>query len=191
MTRRSSILSKSLVQTPFAIRSCRGFEVSDAGMFWACPTTESATDRTPSTNARIVPSQASPREAILLVFARGFNPGTLELAPARSLRLVLVLAEVGDHALRAVRLARRADVAPVQDQPVVRVVPEFLRREFDQLALHLFDIGARREPGAVRHAEDVRVDRDRRLAEGDVEHDVRGLAPDPGQLHQRFHGGGH
>ena len=41
------------------------------------------------------------------------------------------------------------------------------------------------EAGAVGHAEDVRVDGDRRLAEGDVEHDVGGFASDPGQRLQR------
>ena len=40
---------------------------------------------------------------------------------------------------------------------------------------------ARRQPGAVGDAEDVRVHRDRRLAEGDVQHHVGGLAADAGQ----------
>jgi hypothetical protein len=40
---------------------------------------------------------------------------------------------------------------------------------------------ARCDAGAVRHPEDVRVDRDRRLAERGVEHDVGGLAADARQ----------
>lgn len=36
------------------------------------------------------------------------------------------------------------------------------------------------ESGAVRDAEDVRVDRNRRMSEGDVEHDVGGLAAHAG-----------
>ena len=36
-------------------------------------------------------------------------------------RLVLVLAKIRDRALGAERLQRLADVAPVQDEPVVRV----------------------------------------------------------------------
>ena len=44
------------------------------------------------------------------------------------------------------------------------------------------------EPGAVRHAEDVGVDGDGRLAEGDVEHDIRGFAADAGQRLERLAG---
>ena len=52
-----------------------------------------------------------------------------------------------------------------------------------------FDIERRlagREPGAVADAENVRIDRDGRLAESDIEHDVRGLAADAGQRFQRL-----
>ena len=47
---------------------------------------------------------------------------------ARRLGLVLVAADVGDDADRAFRLARHADIAAVQDQPVMRVQLEALRR---------------------------------------------------------------
>ena len=46
-------------------------------------------------------------------------------------------AQVADQALRAAGLARDADVAPVQDQPVVRVLQELRRRELQQLVLDL------------------------------------------------------
>src|SRR5688572_28901333 len=78
--------------------------------------------------------------------------------------LALELAQVADHAFRAARLARDADVAPVQDEPVVRVLLELVRGELQQLLLDFLRVLARREPGAVRDAEDVRVHRDRRLA---------------------------
>ena len=52
--------------------------------------------------------------------------------------------------------------------------------------LDLADIAARRESGAVRHAEDVRVDGHGRLPERRVEHDVRGLATDAGQRFERL-----
>ena len=42
-----------------------------------------------------------------------------------------------------------------------------------------------RQSGAIADAEDVGVDRDGRLAEGDVEHHVRGLAADAGQRFER------
>ena len=38
----------------------------------------------------------------------------------------------------------------------------------------------------MRHPENVRVDGQRRLAEGDIEHDIGGLAADPGQRLQRL-----
>ena len=40
---------------------------------------------------------------------------------------------------------------------------------------------SRRQAGAVGNPEDMGVDGDGRLAEGDVEHHVGGLAPDPRQ----------
>ena len=55
-----------------------------------------------------------------------------------------------------------------------------------QLQLDLERVLAGREPGAVADAEDVGVDRDGRLAEGDVEHHVGGLAADAGQRLQRL-----
>ena len=43
--------------------------------------------------------------------------------------LVPILAELADHATRALRLARLAHVASMKDQPVMRVLPELIRRE--------------------------------------------------------------
>ena len=51
--------------------------------------------------------------------------------------------------------------------------------------LDLFRRLAGRQPEPVADAEDVRVDRHRRLAEGHVEHDIGGLAADARQLDQR------
>jgi hypothetical protein len=64
----------------------------------------------------------------------------------------------------------------VQDQPVVRVAAEFLRNACLEAAFHREHVLAGREAGAVGDPEDVRVDRDRRLPERGVEHDVRRLA---------------
>ena len=60
----------------------------------------------------------------------------------------------------------------------MRVVDEFERREFHELAFHFVGRLAGREPGAIGDPEDMGVHRDRRLSERDVEHDVRGLASD-------------
>src|SRR6185436_20106644 len=100
------------------------------------------------------------------------------------LRLSLELAQIADDAARAIRLAREAHVAPVQDQPVVRVLEELGRGELQQSLLYGKDVLAWREAGPVGDAEDVRVDRHGRLAERGVQHDVGGLAPHARQLLQ-------
>src|SRR5690349_9754334 len=99
-------------------------------------------------------------------------------------RLLPEFAKVADQALWAAGLARDAHVAPVEDQPVVRVLQELRRRELEQLLLDLQRILARREVGAIRDAEDMRVDRDRRLPERGIQHHVRRLATDAGQRFQ-------
>src|SRR4051812_40930282 len=100
------------------------------------------------------------------------------------LGLLPVLAQVADDAFRASGLARRADVASVQDQPMVRVLLEFGLGEFHEPVLHGPRVLARRDARAVGDAEDVRVDRDGRLAEGGIQHHVRGLAADAGERFQ-------
>ncbi len=101
-------------------------------------------------------------------------------------RFLAVQAEIRDRAARAQRAPRLADIAAMQDQPVVRILAEFIRHGFHQPVLHCAHRAAGREPGAIRDAEDMRVHRDGRLAECGVEHDIRRLAPDAGQ---RFQGG--
>src|SRR5690348_4687835 len=81
------------------------------------------------------------------------------------LGLLAVLAQVADQALRAAGLARDADVAAVQDQPVMCVLHVLGRRELDELLFDLARVLAGREPRAVGDAKDVRIHRDRRLAE--------------------------
>src|SRR3990170_1270233 len=61
------------------------------------------------------------------------------------------LAQVADQALRAAGLARKADVAPVQDQPVVGVLQVLGRRELEQLQLHFERVLARGDSGAIRN----------------------------------------
>src|SRR5215472_4925605 len=100
-------------------------------------------------------------------------------------------AEIDDDALLAQRAARHARVAAVQDEPVVGVQLVGGRHHLLEVRLDLERILAGREPGAVADPEDVGIDRNGRLAERDVEHDIGGLAPDPGQglerLAQRRH----
>ena len=60
----------------------------------------------------------------------------------------------------------------------VQLVP--IRDDPLESLLDLEWVAAGREPGPVRHPEDVGVDGDGRLTEGDVEDDIGGLAADPG-----------
>ena len=96
-----------------------------------------------------------------------------------------VVAEVGDEAGAAARFARDANVAPVQDEPVVRV-----QQVFRWYARHqaFFDgkYGfARRDAGAVGNTKDVGIDRHYWLTEGGVQNDVRGFATNAGEFFQR------
>src|SRR5580700_10241269 len=101
-------------------------------------------------------------------------------------RLARPFAEVGDDALLAQRPAGHAGITAVQDQPVMGVQPVALRHDFQQLHFDVERGLADRQPGAIANAEDVGVDGDGRLAEGDVEHDVGGLAADARQGFQRL-----
>ena len=73
----------------------------------------------------------------------------------------------------------------------MRVLFELVGHELDQIAFHHFDCFARCDAGAVGDAEVVRVHRDGRLAEGDIEHHVCGLAADAGQGFEFFARAGH
>ena len=64
----------------------------------------------------------------------------------------------------------------------MRVQPEGLRHDLLQLQLDLEHVLARRESGPVADAEDVRVDRERLLVEGGVEHHVSRFPADSRKL---------
>src|SRR5262245_32061124 len=107
------------------------------------------------------------------------------------LGLLPEFAQVADHASRAAGLAREADVAPVQDQPMVRVLEELGGRELEELLLHLERVLVWREPGPIGDAEDMRIYRYRQLPEGGIEDHVRGLAAHPRQPLERLALGRH
>ena len=74
----------------------------------------------------------------------------------------------------------------MQDKPMVGVT--FILRRHDLLQFR-FDVErglAGCQPGPIADAEYMGIDRDRRLAEGNIEDDIRGLAADAGQGLQRF-----
>src|SRR3546814_9593724 len=82
--------------------------------------------------------------------------------------LGLVAAEVGDRAAPAFGGARLADVAAVEDQPVVRADAERAGHLLFELLLDREDRLARREAGAVADAEDMGVDREGLRPQGRV-----------------------
>ena len=72
-------------------------------------------------------------------------------------------AEVGDQAAPAFRLARLADIAPVQDQPVMGVAHVGGGHDLQQLHFDLERRLARRQADAVAEPEEMRIDRDGRM----------------------------
>src|SRR5437899_5679342 len=149
-------------------------------------------DHHAAVNMQTVPSRASPfglerlvQRLVAVAESRQQRAETRRDA-RRSFGLRPEFAQVADQAGRTAGLACQADVAPMQDQPMVRILQVFRRGEFEQPLLDLERILAWSDAGAVGDAKDVRVDRHRRLAECRVEHHVRGLAADAGQALERF-----
>src|SRR5690349_8925079 len=64
-----------------------------------------------------------PRAKLALEFSCGQGFGGKRVAD--TLGLVLEGAEIADDAGRTIRLARLADIPPVQDQPMMRMLPVF------------------------------------------------------------------
>src|SRR5690606_3104133 len=95
--------------------------------------------------------------------------------------LVTVFAKIGDDAARALRPPRLADIAPVQQQPVMGVLAEFGRRQPREPCLDLHRCLTRGDASAVCHPEYVGVHRNHRLPKRGVEYNVRGLPAHPWQ----------
>ncbi len=72
-------------------------------------------------------------------------------------------------------------IAPVQNQPVMGVALELGRNDALQRQLDFERIFARRQARAIADAKQMRIDRNGRLAERDIQNNIRGLAPDAGQ----------
>ena len=74
---------------------------------------------------------------------------------------------------------------------MVGILAEWLRHNLLELGLDFVDSLARCEAGAVAHAENMRVDRERLLAEGRVQDDVGGLPADARERLKFFARAGH
>ena len=68
----------------------------------------------------------------------------------------------------------------------MREAPLFARDELRDVVLDAARRRGEGEPQPVRHAEDVRIDRERGLGKGDRHHDVGGLAADAGKRFERL-----
>src|SRR5690606_29266959 len=99
---------------------------------------------------------------------------------------LLVFTKVLDAALRALGRASHADVAPMQDQPVMGVEQERCRNDFFKLAFDFDYVFTGGDPGAVGNAKDMRINRDRGMPECRVEHHVRRFPSYAGQGLKRF-----
>ena len=86
----------------------------------------------------------------------------------------------------AQRFLRLADVAAVQDEPVVGVEQKFFGHDAHQFIFYFAHVFAGGEVHAVADAKDVGVDGHHGLAEGGVEDDVGGFAADAGQRFEFF-----
>ena len=124
--------------------------------------------------------------ALLLVGVTGLAGGVIRQrrrAASRCSRRAVVV----QRARRAIRLARQAHPAPVEDQAQAQVAPLLGRHHRADLGLDLDRVGLTGEPDPPRQAGHVGVDRKARQPETNAKDDVGGLAPDPGQRHQVLH----
>jgi len=96
------------------------------------------------------------------------------------------LAQVADDTFLTQRLARQTSVTPVQNKPMVGMTLVLYGNDLFQFGFNLERRLAGSQTGAIADTEDVGVDRDRRLAESNVEHDIGGLAPNTRQCLQCF-----
>lgn len=102
-----------------------------------------------------------------------------------SVDLLFELAEVLDQAGTAARLAGDAGIAAVENKPVVAVHLKLGGNHLQQLLFNLLDVLTGGKLCPVANAENMRIDRNRRPAEGGIEYHVGGFAPDAGQRFQR------
>ncbi len=91
-----------------------------------------------------------------------------------------------DRAMPALRFARLADITAMQDQPVMRIVLEGLRRKFFQSGFDGTDILAGCEPSPVCHTENMRIDCNYGLAERCIQDHVGGFTAYARQAFERF-----
>ena len=94
--------------------------------------------------------------------------------------LVLVFTQIGNYAGLATWFTRNAGVAPVQYQPVMSILHEFIRYQAQQALLNFNYILAGCDSGPVGYSEDMGVDGNGWMAEGRIEYHIGRFSTDAG-----------
>src|SRR6185437_14874046 len=179
----TSTIDTAPIATPMTARSTTGATFRRTATGWETATTTSRVART-ARNRTIssIEAEAYP------VAASGGKIASDALGPAAAVRPAfrLVGAKIDEHASAAQRLPGQADVAAVQDQPMMGVDEEPVRDDAHESLLDLARRFAGRDGEPVGDAEDVGVDGQRRLAEHRVEHHIGGLAANARQGLERL-----
>ena len=106
--------------------------------------------------------------------------------------LLEILANPRQPALLALGFAGEADVAAVQDEPVVRLGDDLVGEGLGKLLLHLQrSVGILHNAQSVGHPEHVRVNGKGGLVEDDRQDDIGGFTAHPRQGLQFLHVVGH
>src|SRR3546814_7616151 len=90
--------------------------------------------------------------------------------------LDFVIAQIRYATLWALGFAGYADIAPMQDQPMVCIQQKWLGYDFVQFALDFKHCFTRCNTRAVRHPENMGVHSNSWVTEGRIQHYVGGLA---------------
>lgn len=98
------------------------------------------------------------------------------------------MTQVGDRALRALRLACRAAVASVQQNPMMCAQSELLGQRFFEFITAFVGRFGLHETGALAHAKDVRINRNEGLMKGNVQNHLGCLFANARQRHEVFEG---
>lgn len=118
------------------------------------------------------------------VIRKFINNGLKSLWVLRSVKS----AEVGKKAVRAIGLSGLADVAAMQDQPVVGSCEFCIRDVFYQLHLGLQRVFSPfRKPDPLRHPENMGINCHGRKVKGYRSNHIGGFPSHPGKLLQRIH----
>lgn len=94
------------------------------------------------------------------------------------------ITEIIDGAVDAVWLSRLADIASVENEPVMRVLDVLLGDGFFEFSFDFIDIFTLCQSGAVADAEDMSVDGDGRLSEEYIEDDIGCFTANAGEFYQ-------